>query len=132
MSAVLEGNRITSIDEELDKESVESKNSEERGYSIAKINKNNHSLEITIRTSMKLLEESSPLCTGLFYFLGCLPGGVTLDQLKKMWDEPEDPLQKLEQMSFLESGVGKKILTAIFQEFVEKDIDPSSKAEYMD
>ena len=30
-------------------------------------------------------------------------------------------------MSFLETGVGKKVLTAIFQEFVEKDINDDLK-----
>ena len=35
-------------------------------------------------------------------------------------------------MSFLEAGVGKKVLTAIFQEFVEKDINAESKAKYME
>ena len=79
VSAILGGNRIESIDEiEEDKESIKSKHSEERGYSPAKIVRNNYSLEFTIRMSIKLLEENDPLCTNLFYFLGCLPGGVTM------------------------------------------------------
>ena len=41
-------------------------------------------------------------------------------------------MDKLAQMSFLEAGVGKKVLTAIFQEFVEKDINAESKAKYME
>ena len=48
-----------------------------------------------------------------------------------MWDDPEKPIEKLEQMSFLEAGVGKKVLTAIFQEFVEKDINDDLKEQYM-
>ena len=48
-----------------------------------------------------------------------------------MWDHPEKPIEKLEQMSFLETGVGKKVLTAIFQEFVEKDINDDLKEQYM-
>ena len=40
--------------------------------------KNNYSLEFTIRTSITLLEQLNPLCKNLFYFLGCLPGGLTI------------------------------------------------------
>ena len=96
VTAVLKDQAIESVeDDEEEKESVKSHSSEERGYSKAKISRNNYSLEFTIRTSIKLLEESSQQSANLFYFLGCLPGGVTIKQLKKMWANPEETVDKL-------------------------------------
>ena len=39
---------------------------------------------------------------------------------------------KLEQLSFLESSIEKRVLTPKLQEFVDKDIDSASKQKHMD
>ena len=83
----------------------------ENGYTKQGHDKNNYSLEFTIATSISLLQASDPHSYNLLYFLGCLPGGVTTGQLKNLWNDPDKHLGKLYQMSFLEQGVEKHMLT---------------------
>ena len=118
-------------EKEYDDKSSEESDISARGYTAQRYDKNNYSLEFTIATSIKLLEESNPQCIHLFYFLGCLPGGVTIQQLKILWNNPEKHLDKLDQMSFLEFGVEKKQLTPKLQEYVEMEIDIASKENHM-
>lgn len=54
---------------------------------VATVYKNNMSLQISTEASVNLLEQASPEDMSLLYFLGCLPGGVKEDQLKKMYDQ---------------------------------------------
>ena len=98
---------------------------------LPSMSKNNFSLQFTIDTSIKLLEESTPEAISLFYFLGCLPGGVTKSQLKELWIQPSEPLHMLEQMSFLEKGVKKTCLTANMIMYVELSIKEESKLKHI-
>ena len=59
----------------------------------------------------------------ILYFLGCLPGGILMDQLCKMWTtwEPsalKASLKRLKQLSMLERGVEKKVLIPTMFNFV--------------
>ena len=36
--------------------------------------------------NIKMLKELNGLCEPLIYFLGCMPGGMTLKMLKTVWD----------------------------------------------
>lgn len=47
---------------------------------------NTCSLQVNIEMSIKLLKELNYLCEPLLYFLGCMPGGITLQMLKTLWD----------------------------------------------
>ena len=93
--------------------------------------KNNFSLQFTIDTSIKLLIESTPKVINLFYFLGCLPGGVVSAQLQELWIEPDETLDMLNKMSFLEKGVDKILLTTNLIMYVEMSIKAESKAKHM-
>ena len=103
----------------------------EKGYTPLKLSSNNFSLQFTIETSIKLLQESTPVCIDLFYFLGCLPGGFSMNQLRELWRDPEEPLEMLRKMSFLERGVEKHVLTANLIEYVEMSIKAESKTKLM-
>ena len=104
----------------------------EKGYAPMKLSSNNFSLQFTIETSIKLLQESTPACIELFYFLGCLPGGLSMGQLKELWRDPEEPVEMLRKMSFLERGVEKFVLTANLIQYVEMSIKAESKTKLMD
>ena len=67
----------------------------------------------------------------LFYFLGCLPGGVADAQLQELWIKPDETLDILNKMSFLEKGVDKIVLTTNLIEYVEMSMDAESKAMHM-
>ena len=74
--------------------------------------------------------------TNLLYFLGCLPGGVTKDQLSAMWTtwEPaalKDSLKRLKQLSLLERGVEKKVLIPTMLNFVQINLELSSQKDYI-
>ena len=97
----------------------------------ATISKNNMSLNFTTNASIKLLEESAPSCLNLLYFLGCLPGGVLHDQLKEMWTDVDESLKILDDMSLLEQGEEKVVLTTHLIKYVELSIDEDSKANYI-
>ena len=82
--------------------------------------------------SVKLLEEINPDDLALLYFLGCIPGGAKEYQLKKMWkDKIEKSLENLEQLTFLEVGVEKYMLTPYMISYVNQTIEMDSKSKYM-
>ena len=59
--------------------------------------------------SVKLLEDMGRGDSDLLYFLGCLPGGITLPQLEKMWKNwnPKNlnsGIKRLKKLSLLERG----------------------------
>ena len=97
----------------------------------ATFSKNNMSLSFTTDASIKLLEESAPKCRNLLYFLGCLPGGVLLEQLKEMWTEVDESYKILDDMSFLEPSEDKVVLTTHLIKYVEDSIDSDCKANYI-
>ena len=72
------------------------------------------SLDVAAEMSVKLLEDLPypDDDKNLLYFLGCLPGGLSMGQLKELWRDPEEPVEMLRKMSFLEKGVDKFVLTA--------------------
>ena len=84
-----------------------------------------------MRTSIDLLDSADPLCKNLLYLLGCLPGGATIAQLKVLWNEPEEHLRKLEDLSLLETCGDKKILIPKIQEYIQKDVHSKSKEEHI-
>ena len=83
---------------------------ENRGYTPESLTSNNFSLKFTIDMGIKLLKETNPHSIDLLYLLGCLPGGLTLEQLGEIWRDPSDPIKMLESMAFLENSQ-KKVLT---------------------
>ena len=83
----------------------------------ATICKNNISLNLTTEASIRLLQDSAIEHLNMLYYLGCLPGGVMMDQLKEMREDVETSLEILDGMAFLEHdepqeyGYEKKVLT---------------------
>ena len=84
-----------------------------------------------MRTSIDLLDSADPICKNLLYLLGCLPGGASAAQLKVLWDEPEEHLRKLEDLSLLETCGDKKILIPKIQEYIQKDVHSKSKEKHI-
>ena len=84
----------------------------------ATISKNNISLTLTTEASIKLLKESEPKHLEMLYYLGCLPGGVMLEQLKKMRTNVDESIRILDDMAFLEHGEEKIVLTTHLIEHV--------------
>ena len=53
--------------------------------------------------SINLLKELNDLCEPLLYFLGCVPGGITLQMLKTLWDpQVYDYIKNLRSLSMVE------------------------------
>ena len=53
--------------------------------------------------SINLLKELNDLCEPLVYFLGCMPGGITLSILKTVWDpQVYDYILNLRSLSIVE------------------------------
>lgn len=99
---------------------------------IPRVYKNTMSLKISTEMGVKLLETTYPDDMYLLYFLGCLPGGVKFYQLKQMWDQNlEKSLGNLEQLSFLEVGVEKYVLTPYMLSYIDGSIELASKYNYM-
>ena len=95
-----------------------------------RIGKNNISLNFTMDASIQLLEDSSPDTLNLLYFLGCLPGGMKLDQLKELWYGPdiEKGIEILDTMSLLQPDTDYKItLTPFLNKYIELSIAPNDK-----
>ena len=90
---------------------------------IPRVYKNTMSLKISTEMSVKLLEEADNL--QMLYFLGCLPGGVNRKQLLKMREMEQDrkqldqSIKNLDELSFLESGVEKVVLTPYMISYTE-------------
>ena len=84
----------------------------------ATISKNNISLTLTTEASIRLLEDSEPKHLEMLYYLGCLPGGVMLEQLKKMRTDVDKSIRILDDMAFLEHGEEKIVLTTHLIEHV--------------
>ena len=90
---------------------------------IPRVYKNTMSLKISTEMSVKLLEEADNL--QMLYFLGCLPGGVNKRQLWKMREMDQDrkqidqSIKNLDELSFLESGVEKVVLTPYMISYTE-------------
>jgi len=97
-------------------------------------------LNFTIEASIKLLENlakdnSKPelgQSHNLLYFLGCLPGGVNMEQLKLMWKNVEECKKVLDDLSLLEQGVTKVVLLPQLINHVELSIDQLCRANYME
>lgn len=90
-------------------------------------------LKAAAETSVKLLESTQLDDINLLYFLGCLPGGVTEEQLCEMWgpDKLGESLGRLKKLSFLEIGVDKLMLTPSINSYIEDSMDAVSKYDYM-
>ena len=98
--------------------------------------KNIMSINVSAEMSVQLLEDMGHDDTNLLYFLGCLPGGVTKDQLSAMWTtwEPaalKASLKRLKQLSLLERGVEKKVLIPTMLNFVQINLELSSQKDYI-
>lgn len=101
---------------------------------IPRVYKNTMSLRVSTEMSVKLLEETCSDDSQLLYFLGCLPGGANLTQLKQMWTKPtiQKGLDRLEQLSFLEVCEEKKyVLTPFMLSFTGESIDQINKQTFM-
>ena len=70
------------------------------------------SLNVAAEISVKLLESSNKEDMDLLYFLGCLPGGVTEEQLLKLWNnDVSESLERINALSFFEIGIERLQLT---------------------
>ena len=76
------------------------------------------SLDMAAEMSVKLLEASGfKNDKNILFFLGCLPGGVTKLQLRKMSsatqgiDFDENCLERLSKLSFFETGLADEFST---------------------
>ena len=87
--------------------------------------------------SVKLLEGMGRGDNDLLYFLGCLPGGITLPQLEKMWTnwDPKNlnsGIKRLKKLSLLERGDSdRKVLTWTMINFVQTNLELESMKVYM-
>ena len=87
--------------------------------------------------SVRLLEEMGRGDSDLLYFLGCLPGGITLSQLETMWTnwDPKSlksSIKRLKKLSMLErSDSDKKMLTWTMFNFVQTNLELESMKVYM-
>ena len=87
--------------------------------------------------SVKLLEDMGRGDSDLLYFLGCLPGGITLPQLEKMWKNwnPKNlnsGIKRLKKLSLLERGDSdRKVLTWTMINFVQTNLELESMKNYM-
>ena len=91
------------------------------------------SLNVAAEMSVKLLEKTNRDDTNLLYFIGCLPGGVTPEQLMDMWQDENTNkcLERLQKQPFFEVGVDKIMLTPTMINYIDTNMDLASKQEYM-
>ena len=52
--------------------------------------KNDFSLEVATRMTLDMIPNEESDAKNLLYFLGCLPGGISKENIKDMWDQPEN------------------------------------------
>ena len=70
--------------------------------------------------SVKLLESSNREDLALLYFLGCLPGGATEEQLAQMWNnDVSESIERIKALSFLEYGIVKLRLTPTMLNYIQ-------------
>ena len=96
-----------------------------------KISKNNLSLNFSTEAIIQMLEEGHPACLQLFYFLGCLPGGLLIDQLHDIWEDCDEPIQALREFSFLEDDDKKIVLNSHLLRYFDLSFDPKCKNSYI-
>ena len=62
------------------------------------------SLNVAAEMTIKMIQETEhKKDINLIYFLGCIPGGLTRDQLQEIWDVDINPiLVRLEEMNFID------------------------------
>jgi len=103
------------------------------GKVIPRVIENIMSLKVAAEMSVKLLESTQLDDINLLYFLGCLPGGVSEIQLTSMYglDELTDSLERLRELSFLEVGVEKLMLTPSIMSYIGDTLLDESKNDYM-
>ena len=91
------------------------------------------SLNVAAEISVKLLESSNKEDMDLLYFLGCLPGGVTEEQLLKLWsNDVSESLERINALSFFEIGIERLQLTPTMINYIQDNIDHNSKIEIME
>ena len=81
------------------------------------------SINVSAEMSVKLLEDLGQGDVKLLYFLGCLPDGITMHQLDTIWTTQDneslrDSMKRLKQLSLLEHGVERKVLTQTMFVFI--------------
>ena len=81
------------------------------------------SINVSAEMSVKLLEDLGHGDVNLLYFLGCLPDGITMHQLDTIWttqdnESLKDCMKRLKQLSLLEHGVERKVLTQTMYVFI--------------
>ena len=104
------------------------------GHFKERVVSNIMSLNVAAEMSVKLLEKTNRDDTNLLYFIGCLPGGVTPEQLSEMWGESTSKcLERLAKQPFFEVGVDKDkiMLTPTMINYIDTNMDLASKQEYM-
>ena len=96
------------------------------------------SIEVFTEMSVKLLEDLGHGDVNLLYFLGCLPDGITMHQLDTIWrtqdsESAKESMKRLKQLSLLEHGVERKVLTQTMYTFIQSklELDLDSMKGYM-
>ena len=93
------------------------------------------SLKISTEMSIELLESKRKEDVDLLYFLGCLPGGFkTVEALQSMYPHQHDlydSIKSMKDLSFFEVGAEKTMLSPHVIDYVNKNIEPSTKTQFM-
>ena len=66
---------------------------------------NDFSMEVATRMTLKLIPKKNRNASAkdLLFFLGCLPGGISMNRLQKMWDQTlKEELKELQELSLIE------------------------------
>ena len=105
--------------------------SREGDNDMEKLTPNNFALTFAIETSIKLLDASNKPALRLLYMLGCLPAGVTMQQLEELITDPEEPTHVLAKMCFTENDEDRIRLTPHMIEHTKKTIESESKEKIM-
>ena len=125
--------KVKSISQLYEQVSIQSSDGENSGHLEGIIGENYFSLLASAEASIQLLETGDPESLNLLYFLGCLPGGVRSEQLKKMFgDDKRQQLHTLKKLSFLDASQEPKIAVITFiTSHVNNTINSEDKEEYM-
>ena len=67
------------------------------------------SLRLSVHVSVKMIEESDPVCMQLFLLLGFLPGGINYEELDKIWVI----LQKIERLGTMQKNKDLRRVSSI-------------------
>jgi len=98
---------------------------------------NNESLQATTKLAIDMLP--SPDSKSLLYFVGCLPAGVTIEQLNEMWGaaKVDNDLEMLLKLNLIERTENKRTpdfryeLNPVLQQFISQDIEGDAHEQFM-